>query len=683
MSLSKTPSLEISNLPESEVAKAAIKEAKHAVLGKTPLRLRAVQSGADLSFNLQDDTAAVRTLGARQFYDTTYVKGDDGQGYPKKIGYPNASYYVQSALKRALGMDLHMFPDNVLIFDTETLSASKRWDTPAREFFRLGQYAWGEGEVQLTTDFDEMVDALRSASLVIGHNIHAYDLSYMLGDDALQIKTLDTFIHASCVTPAPHSFLDSHGRIMMSGSPGSARKFHSLENTCFSFGIPGKFGNLKEMAKRHECDIGEIPMDDEYMDYARQDVVATRELARAMFSVAKPTTYEWREQEIAAINAQISRNGFRVDQGVARARIKELGLRKQATMLDLHMDYGFPMTGKQPWRTKAGKQALVDILGDSAEALPKTKTGAYSLSGDAIKSVTEDTENHELGEALGELMGQRSLAQLAMDNVKNDGFVHPEITSLQRSRRFSVSDPGLSVWTARGPGAIEKAYFVADNEDHDLYEMDFSAADARVVAAYSGDRQYLKDMTDENFDAHAQMAQWCFGMDEFNADPKGRRQQAKPVTHSIPYGSGGKKIAKTVGLSVDAGYNVIKKFGKRYPSVVKWMANVRELGENGSIRNAWGGTLYIEPGRSYTQSPALYGQNGTRELLSDGLIRCRDAGLIKYLKITVHDAVVFSFPKDRPALARRAEACFTTEFKGVPFPLVSGRPAQNWHEAGH
>jgi DNA polymerase-1 len=315
--------------------------------------------------------------------------------------------------------------------------------------------------------------------------------------------------------------------------------------------------------------------------------------------------------------------------------------------------------------------------------LAKTKKKAPSLSGDSVKAATEGTDLEELGETLGELLGQRSLAQLALDNVQGDDFVHPDITSLQRSRRFSVSNPGLSVWTAHGPGAVEKSYFVADGDDHVLYEMDFAAADARVVAAYSGDKRYLRDMTDRSFDAHAQTAQWCFG-DRYKTDPKEYRQRAKPVTHSIPYGAGGKRVSETVGITLDQGYEVIKKFGRTYPSVARWMKRSREEGKTGTLKNAWGGVLYLEPGREYTQSPALFGQNGTRELLVDGLIRCRDAGLLRYLKITVHDAVVFSFPKDNhEVLKKEAEACFTTKFREVPFPLTSGRPAPNWYKAGH
>lgn len=665
-----------------EVAKGVIRTAALAALGE-PLRVKYTDGDADLAFDLLDDNASVRTLGPSQFHDTVWVSGGDGQGYRKEIGYPNAQYYVQYALKQAHGLDLHMFEDDVLIFDTETLSSIHRWNTHPRDFFRLGQYAWGEGDVVLTQDFDEVVDAIRSARLVVGHNIHTYDLSYLLGDDAIDIPVFDTFVHATCVTPAPDRFLNSRGVVQLSNSPGSAMSFHSLENTCFTFGIPGKHGDLKEMAKSHGCDIGEIPINDEYRDYAQQDVVATRELARAMFSVAEPTGYEWREQEVAAINAQISRNGFRVDRVVAEARVAELQLRKDALLVDLVMDYGFPTQGKQPWRSNAGKRAILDILGPDAKRLPKTKKGAPSLSGDAIKSVTEGTRNEALGEALGELLGQRSLAQLALDNVQGDDYVHPDITSLQRSRRFSVSNPGLSVWTARGPGAVEKSYFVADSEDHVLYEMDFSAADARVVAAYSGDKRYLKDMTDDSFDAHAQTAMWCFG-DKYNENPKEFRQRAKGVTHSIPYGAGGKRVSEMVGIPLSSGHDVIKKFGKTYPSVARWMNKAREEGETGTLRNAWGGVLYLEPGREYTQSPALFGQNGTRELLVDGMIRCRDAGLLRYLKITVHDAVVFSFPKDNhEELKKEAEACFTTKFREVPFPLTSGQPAHDWYKAGH
>ena len=145
----------------SDAAKAIIRTAATAVLGE-PLRVKYTDGDADLAFDLQDQNAAVRTLGPKQFYDTVWIPDQNGGGFRKEVGYPNAQYYVQFALKQAHGLDLHMFDDDVLIIDTETHGSEHRWNMHPRDFFRLGQYAWGEGPVMLTQDFDEVIEALRS-----------------------------------------------------------------------------------------------------------------------------------------------------------------------------------------------------------------------------------------------------------------------------------------------------------------------------------------------------------------------------------------------------------------------------------------------------------------------------------------------------------------------------------------
>ena len=142
-------SLTINNVKLSDTARSIIHAASTAVTG-SPLRATRTNGDADLAFDLQDQNAAVRTLGPKQFHDTVWITGNDGQGFRKEIGYPNAQYYVQFALKQALGLDLHMFDDDVLTLDTETLSSDHRWNSDPRDFFRLGQYAWGEGDVVLT-----------------------------------------------------------------------------------------------------------------------------------------------------------------------------------------------------------------------------------------------------------------------------------------------------------------------------------------------------------------------------------------------------------------------------------------------------------------------------------------------------------------------------------------------------
>ena len=173
--------------------------------------------------------------------------------------------------------------------------------------------------------------------------------------------------------------------------------------------------------------------------------------------------YDWREQQFAAICAQISRNGFKVDIAKATARRDELAQRKQVLMDQLVLDYNFPTAGKMPWRSSVGKAAIFQILADNGitpQSHPDwtlTATGNLSLGGDALKELAKGTDVEDLVDSLAELMGQRSLAQLALDSVQSDGKAHPELSFLQRSGRTSVQRPGLTVWSSNGGKSVEKS----------------------------------------------------------------------------------------------------------------------------------------------------------------------------------------------------------------------------------
>src|SRR5690606_6869207 len=108
--------------------------------------------------------------------------------------------------------------------------------------------------------------------------------------------------------------------------PERAKTWLSLENLCYQFKLPGKFGNLAELAKKHnppktlrkDLDFGLIPLDDpEFLEYAEQDVVAARGAYYYLLDQLKEQEYSgeyvWREMIVWAINAQITKNGVTVD----------------------------------------------------------------------------------------------------------------------------------------------------------------------------------------------------------------------------------------------------------------------------------------------------------------------------------------------------------------------------------
>jgi DNA polymerase-1 len=99
--------------------------------------------------------------------------------------------------------------------------------------------------------------------------------------------------------------------------------------------------------------------------------------------------------------------------------------------------------------------------------------------------------------------------------------------------------------------------------------------------------------------------------------------------------------------------------------------------------------MWVDRDRARTQAPALYGQSGTREIVDDALIRMPDE-VLTMLVAQVHDALVFSIPKDRAdEIAATIRGCMETDWQPkaggqrIHFPVGQGPYAENWQEASH
>ena len=262
--------------------------------------------------------------------------------------------------------------------------------------------------------------------------------------------------------------------------------------------------------------FGLIPVDDEdFVAYARQDIPALQGITFGLLKKKKLDDYDWREQVCAAINAQISRNGWLVDKDAAQQRVDEQALKRERILAGLSEKYDFPTEGKSPWASAKGKVAILAALKDFGivptehrDTWPFGKTGP-SLAGSVLIEHCTEPEAAEFAQAIAELGGQRPLAGQALQFTHTDNKVHPDITSMQRSGRMSITQPSLGTWTARGDNSIEKRYFLADSGCV-LVEFDMSNADARAVAAMSRDYEFAKRF-DDGIDAHELTGRFMFG----------------------------------------------------------------------------------------------------------------------------------------------------------------------------
>lgn len=605
-----------------------------------------------------------------------------------------------------------------LTIDCETHNAGLEYSMPAREFYRLGQFSWNDGPVVLTTRYDEFVDVVRSADYVVGHNIIGYDLSWLFGTDsmeplqmALDHKVIDTFVIGSLITPAPYSYTNKDGHTFFDAAkPEQAMKWLSLANLTHQFGLPGKIGSLQDLAKKYNpkgtliknLDYSLIPLDDpEFLEYAEGDIIAGRALWNYQRAQIKAQGYSgeyiWNELINWSINAQISRNGWLVDKELAQSRVDELEVNKNRIMAELVEKHEFPTDGKAPWSSTKGKEVIMDVLAlhgitpKTRPEWPRTPTGAPKLGGEDLLTLTEGTGAQEFGSAMATLKGQRSLAQLALDSMHPDGRVHPDITCLQRSGRASIQRPGLTVWSAKGDKAVEKAYFIADPGTK-LVEMDYSSADARAVAALSGDPEFAKRF-EPGVDSHDLTGVIFFGADHYYANREELRPLAKMGGLAMAYRIGSKKLAANLGVSQDVAAGFIAAYKKAYPWVALWQDEITKEGDQGYVTNAWGRRMAIDEGRSFTQSSALAGQSTTKEVLYQGLRRIafERIEVIGWIKATVHDAVIFSVPVEEletvlPWISERMVTVFNPKTKvsqPITFSMSVGPPADDWQKAAH
>lgn len=648
-----------------------------------------------------------------------------------------------------------------LFWDIEGYSAGREIELGPRKYVRLFQYAWNDGPVQTTTNYDEMLEIVRSADFIIGHNIISYDLTALFGYESLEPlymamdrKVIDTFYLANLLTPAPPRFTMRSGRkaVETTSPVGHAMTWLSLDNLCYQFDLPGKLGDLKELAKKHnppktpvkKLEYGLIPLDDpEFLEYAEQDVIAVRALYNHLVKIIRETGYDreyiWREMELmSATVGQIHRNGILVDQEFAKKRIQEQEDRKEELMSWLVKEYDFPTEGKSPWSSAKGKEVTLRVLEDFGFTLentpewPLTPTGAPKLGGPDLLTFTEGTEAEEFVRRLGELKGQRSISQLVMDSLHVDGRVHPSITALQASGRWSFTAPSVTTFGDRSEELRQDKQLFTAEEGNVMVGLDYSSADARAMAALSGDLEYAKRFeTDEEgndlHDSHNLTGEAAFGVENYypegmepgkNARPP-LRPVAKVVSHSTNYNVGAYKLAIALNLAAKQN-NIPVSFwapeGKHAKPIKKepgailtrdlingfnetfYMLHnfkqdaVREAERNGYIVNPWGRRMKVTEGREFTQAPSMYGQGTTREMMGDAILRLIRKGdyYIRSMRAIIHDELLLEFSgftvEDDIEVAKE---CMEVEFNpGTPygfpinFPTGSGY-GRNWLQAGH
>lgn len=572
------------------------------------------------------------------------------------------------------------------IFDIESASSDQLFRRD--DFLRIGGFLTGEF-VSTTHDMDayarELDRLATTGHRLIGHNIFGFDMIALAHHNGW--ATLDRFRDRACDT----DYLVRLDDPPASGHEGVAmypRGYYGLDQAARRYAEIGKTDDLKALAKKHGgYDL--IPLDDhEYHDYLRGDLYANAALYNHLAELDE-TPYARREMNIGLMTAQMTLNGFRVDIPEIKLALEEQADRRKANIEELHFLTGMPIKGVNPIRSKEGNKALEAALiklGLKEGSLPRTKkTGTFSTGRDDLteflslikaKAGSRDISKIErIISLIIAISGERTVYQTA-EKCRIDDRVHPTIRPLQASGRWSVTDPGLTVYGKRGGKHVERRIFLPE-EGHVIIAIDLDQVDARAVAAHSGDQAYLKIFRD-GLDLHGENALKVFGTRDM-------REQVKPISHGWNYGMGPKKLAAQ-GVPMEYALQFDRAMKREYPDLVRWQHRVRQQGASGELLdNGFGRPMRCAPEYAYTQAPALVGQGCTRDILSAGMLRI-PVEYWPYMRVIVHDEVVFSVPeRHAEEISRELQGAMSFDLEEVTdgrlsCPITAGvsKPGKNW-----
>ena len=530
------------------------------------------------------------------------------------------------------------------------------------------------------------VSAIAGAKVTTGHNIMAFDLPALVHEGVLDMPTIHEFA-------AGGRFVDALLLARYLDPPMAREKGvdhtrrYDLDSLAERLGLGRKDDAGKTLAKKYGG-WWSIPTDPDTEDgaafrsYLHQDVNLSRQVYSTLLEQAGGTVPEYvvREHRVAAIAAQISYNGFRVDRDALAERIAAINAQKAVAMGWLASNIGLPLEdgrGKvyaSPVGTKVGKERLEQALrAAGATSIWRTeKSGQLDISSDHMRHLASEYGHLPMVKAIAEnvyrIVSARSVFETVNNHLIGDR-VHPKIGFDQATGRWSVTSPGLTVLGKRNGRHTERAVFLPE-PGHVVMTADLSQVDMRAIAGLSQDPAYIQMLKTD--DPHSEIALALFG------DVK-RRDEAKAIGHGWNYGRSIRAISE--GNEIDPALVVQfdRSMRDRFGRLVEWREEIRTLAGSGALLdNGFGRLMRPDPQRAHTQGPALMGQGAARDIMMTGLLAL-PAEILPMLRAQIHDEIVLSVPAaDAPEVARAVVEALSFEWRGVPITADTGPFGSDW-----
>ena len=255
-----------------------------------------------------------------------------------------------------------------------------------------------------------------------------------------------------------------------------------------------------------------------------------------------------------------------------------------------------------------------------------------------------------------------SYADAMLSRRDGNNRIHPDIASLQaRTARMSISRPPLQQlpsgdWVIRRAMQAEPGCVVG--------AVDYQAVELRVLAALSGDVQ-MTAAIHAGKDLHGFTAELIYGpgFTEYH------RKVCKGIGFGKVYGGGPDTLSRQTGAPLDQVKAAIRAYDRAYAGVRRYSKRLQDRAEWGAkeVVTPSGRRLPLDRRKLYAATNYMV-QSTARDVLAEALLRLDERGLTDYLRLPVHDEVVFAAPAaDAKDIGREIQAAMSVkDFFGVP-----------------
>jgi DNA polymerase I len=329
--------------------------------------------------------------------------------------------------------------------------------------------------------------------------------------------------------------------------------------------------------------------------YAAEDADITLRLHQTLFAKLNKirtqlSVFADIEMPLMPVLMQMEHTGVLIDSDLLDQQSHALGMRLSELEIKAHNIAGQSFNLSSP---KQLQQILFEEL--KIPVIKKTPKGAPSTAEDVLQELALD---YPLPKVILEHRTLSKLKSTYTDKLplmvnSSTGRVHTSYhQAVTATGRLSSTDPNLQNIPIRSEEGrkIRQAFIAPPN--HKIVAIDYSQIELRIMAHLSNDVGLVTAFS-EGKDIHQATAAEIFSVELADVTTDQRRS-AKAINFGLIYGMSAFGLAKQLGIGRKQAQEYMDVYFKRYPSVLSYMEETRQLAsEQGYVETLFGRRLYL------------------------------------------------------------------------------------------